>query len=311
MSLANARIIHNLCTLFASTFMKRRSYYTQNGEYPGHRLSLAEKAAHLYHYTSFDSFVKIWLSQQLLFSPLNKMNDIQEKSVRCASSSFDCAEMLMEYTNQRGEYKQISFTMDFDSYFKGCMSPTMWGHYADKSNGVCIEIDPSMITFPAHVLRGPVHYRKYLQHYMPIPSSLKTKDDMAKYIRRNARRIFFTKQSSWRDENEYRVVSIDQKSLDISGAIVAVYLTSYNSTECLLVEKLVNDKVPVEFLTYSAALDNSSIPVLKSTRKYREDNEPNTRTSEEIEAEAKQKEQLAMDILRSAQSLSLGDGNNK
>lgn len=291
--------------------MDHKIYFAENGIYSGMKLTLAEKSAHLYHYTSFDSFVKIWLSQQLLFSPLNKMNDIQEKSVRCASPSLDSAEMLMEYRKQREEYKQISFTMDFDSYFKGCMSPTMWGHYADKNNGVCIEIDPSVISFPADVLRGPVHYRKYLQHYMPIPSSLKTKDDMAKYIRRNARRIFFTKQSSWRDENEYRVVSLDQKSLDISGAIVAVYLTSFNSTECLLVEKLVDEKVPVKFLTYSAALDNCSIPVLKSTRKCREDNEIDTRPQEVIEAEARQKEQLAMDILRSVENLSFGDGKNK
>lgn len=291
--------------------MARKTYFAENGYYPGERLTLAEKSAHLYHYTSFDSFVKIWLSQQLLFSPLNKMNDIQEKSVRCASPSLDSAEMLMEYRKQREEYKQISFTMDFDSYFKGCMSPTMWGHYADKSKGVCLEIDPSKISFPGHVLRGPVHYRKYLQHYMPIPNTLKTKDDMAKYIRRNAKRIFFTKQSSWRDENEYRVVSLDQKSLDISGAIVAVYLTSFNSTECLLVEKLVDDKVPVRFLTYSAALDNCSIPVLKSTRKCREDNEIDTRPQEDIEAEARHKEQLAMDILRSVETLSFGDGNNK
>lgn len=289
--------------------MARKTYFAENGYYPGERLTLAEKSAHLYHYTSFDSFVKIWLSQQLLFSPLNKMNDIQEKSVRCASPSLDSAEMLMEYRKQREEYKQISFTMDFDSYFKGCMSPTMWGHYADKSKGVCIEIDRSMISFPAQVLQGPIHYRKYLQHFMPIPLSLKTKDDMAKYIRKNAKRIFFTKQSSWRDENEYRVVSRDQKALDISGAIAAVYLTP-NSTECLLVEKLVDGKVPVKILTYTDALDNSSVPILKSTRKYRQESEIDTRTPEEIEIEAKKKEQLAMEFLRSVKSLSF-DGNNK
>lgn len=250
--------------------MARKTYYSGNGVYPGQRLSLAEKSAHLYHYTTFESFVKIWLSQELLFSPLNRMNDIQEKSVRCASPTLDSAVMMLAYREQREAYKQISFTMDYDSYFKGCMSPTMWGHYADKSNGVCLELDSSLISFPAGVMRGPIRYQKYLDHYMPIPTSLRSWDDVEKYIRKNAKRIFFTKQSSWRDENEYRVVSRDLRSLNISGAIVAVYLTANNSKECLLTEKLVDGKAPVKYLTYSSTLDNRSIPVLKDTRKTRE-----------------------------------------
>lgn len=250
--------------------MARKTYYSGNGVYPGQRLSLAEKSAHLYHYTTFESFVKIWLSQELLFSPLNRMNDIQEKSVRCASPTLDSAVMMLAYREQREAYKQISFTMDYDSYFKGCMSPTMWGHYADKSNGVCIEIDTSLVSFPVGVLRGPVRYQKYLDHYMPIPTSLQSLNDVEKYIRRNSKRIFFTKQSSWRDENEYRVVSRDLRALSISGAIVAVYLTANNSTECVLTEKLVEGRVPVKYLTYASALDNRSIPVLKDTRKNRE-----------------------------------------
>lgn len=113
--------------------MKKRIYHTANGEYPGHRLTFAEKSAHLYHYTSFVSFVKIWLSQRLLFSPLSKMNDVQEKSVRCASSNPNSIPILKAYDEIRRKYKQISFTMDYDSYFKGCMSTIMWGHYADMA----------------------------------------------------------------------------------------------------------------------------------------------------------------------------------
>ena len=250
--------------------MAKEIYFSENGVYPGRRLSLLEKSVHLYHYTSYNSFEKIWLQQNFLFSPLNVMNDIQERSVRCASRSLNSAPVMMAYSRQREAYKQISFTMDYDSYFKGCMSPIMWGHYADKSHGVCIEINPKLISFPDGVLRGPVHYQKYLEHYMPIPVSLNTKEDVARYILKNAKRIFFTKQSSWREENEYRVVSCIHKYLDISGAIVAVYLTSNNSSECFKVEKLVDGKVPVKYLTYTASLDNMSIPVLKDTKKTRE-----------------------------------------
>ena len=276
--------------------MKRRVYHTVNGEYPGHRLPLTEKLAHLYHYTSFDSFVKIWLSQRLLFSPLSKMNDVQEKSVRCASSSPNSIPILLAYDEIRRKYKQISFTMDYDSYFKGCMSTIMWGHYADKCNGVCIEFDASKLSFPKGALFGPIHYKKVLEHNTPIPSSVKAVGDIDKYIRRNAKRILFTKQSGWREENEYRVVSADDEFLDVTGAITAVYLTSFKSTECLLTEKLVNETVPVKFLNYISASDNLSLPVLTDTRKIRKQLEDEQKPFEVLEAEAREKEQAVISV---------------
>lgn len=287
--------------------MKKRVYHTVNGEYPGHRLPLTEKLAHLYHYTSFDSFVKIWLSQRLLFSPLSKMNDVQEKSVRCASSSPNSIPILLAYDEIRRKYKQISFTMDYDSYFKGCMSTIMWGHYADKCNGVCIEFDASKLSFPKGALFGPIHYKKVLEHNTPIPSSVKAVGDIDKYIRRNAKRILFTKQSGWREENEYRVVSADDEFLDVTGAITAVYLTSFKSTECLLTEKLVNETVPVKFLNYIGAADNLSLPVLTDTRKIRKQLEDEQKPFEVLEAEAREKEQAVMNLLRSASRISFDD----
>lgn len=287
--------------------MKKRVYHTVNGDYPGHRLPLTEKLAHLYHYTSFDSFVKIWLSQRLLFSPLSKMNDVQEKSVRCASSSPNSIPILLAYDEIRRKYKQISFTMDYDSYFKGCMSTIMWGHYADKCNGVCIEFDASKLSFPKGALFGPIHYKKVLEHNTPIPSSVKAVGDIDKYIRRNAKRILFTKQSGWREENEYRVVSADDEFLDVTGAITAVYLTSFKSTECLLTEKLVNETVPVKFLNYIGASDNLSLPVLTDTRKIRKQLEDEQKPFEVLEAEAREKEQAVMDLLRSASRISFDD----
>lgn len=271
------------------TSMKKKVYHTVNGEYPGHRLTFAEKSAHLYHYTSFDSFVKIWLSQRLLFSPLSKMNDVQEKSIRCASSSPNSIPILMAYDEIRRKYKQISFTMDYDSYFKGCMSTIMWGHYADKCNGVCIEFDASKLFFPEGALYGPIHYKIAMEHNTPIPSSVKAIEDIDKYIRRNAKRILFTKQSGWREENEFRVVSANADYLDITGAISAVYLTSFKSTECLLTEKLVNGTVPVKFLHYIGAVDNLSLPVLTDTQKIRKQLEDDLGAPDVLEAGARQK----------------------
>ena len=278
--------------------MKTKEYYTTIGKYPGHRLSIKDKKAHLYHYTSFDAFVKIWLSQRLLFSPLSRMNDLQEKSVRCASSMSNSIPYLQAYDKIRREYKQISFTMDYDSYLKGCMSPVMWGHYADKCNGVCIEFDSSKLSFPEKALHRPIIYKMALEHYTTLPSNIKNIEDIDKFIRNNAKRILFTKQAGWRSENEYRVVSKDDDYMDISGAISAVYLTSFRSNECIMVEQLVSDTVPVMFLNYTAATDNFSIPGLTDTKKIREQYERDLRSAAEIEADARKKEQAATNLLK-------------
>ena len=278
--------------------MKTKEYSTSLGKYPGHRLSIKEKKAHIYHYTSFNAFVKIWLSQRLLFSPLSNMNDLQEKSVRCASPMSNSIPFLQAYDIIRREYKQISFTMDYDSYLKGCMSPVMWGHYADKCNGVCIEFDPSKLSFPEKALHRPIVYKMALEHHTTLPSNIKDLEDIDRFIHKNARKILFTKQAGWRSENEYRVVSKDDDYMDISGAVTAVYLTSFRSDECLMTEKLVNGSVPVKFLNYTAAIDNLSIPVLTDTKIIREQLELDLRTAEEIEAEAHMKEQAVTNMLK-------------
>ena len=225
----------------------KKIYHTANGTYPGHRLTLAEKSAHLYHYTSFESFVKIWLSQKLKFSKISLMNDIQEKSIRCATNDISNAASLIAYQQIRQDYKQISLTMDYDSFFKGCMSPMMWGHYANKGNGVCIEFNLSKLPLPPTTSYGPIRYKKILSHYTNLPPQICNGQDIDEYIRKNSIKLLFTKQKEWMAENEFR-----------------------NSTECLLVEKLINGEVPVKFIHYIATTDNLSLPVLTDTKSYRE-----------------------------------------
>ena len=78
-----------------------------------------------------------------------------------------------------------------------------------------------------------------------------------------------------------------------------------------MAEKLVNDTVPVKFLHYIGAEDNLSLPVLTDTRKIREQLEYNLIAPEVIEAEVRQKEHLAMDILHSAKSHPSSDSSNE
>lgn len=229
-----------------------------------------ERFKKLYHYTSFDSFVKIWLNQNLLFSPLSNVNDIQEVDFKTAVINSDRLDLCRRLNDYRLSFKQISFTMDYDSALKGCMSPMMWGLYADKRKGVCIELEYDNINFSENTLKDVVKYKKYIKWQNIVDARIETEKGLDAYVKKYQKQLFFTKQLSWAGENEYRVLSNKDAYLDIKGAINAVYLTSCESPECLFVEKLVNGVVPVKFLTYVGTYNNWSIPILRDTKIQRE-----------------------------------------
>lgn len=249
-----------------------RITYTANGVFPGHKLRGKERYAKLYHYTSFDSFVKIWLSKSLKFSNVKNMNDVLESTLNPSTSQFWQAPLAYAYLDIRPRFRQISLTMDYDSYMKGCMSPVMWGTYADKKNGVCIELDYDKIKFPKDVIKGPVVYKEFVDIYKEIPSEVQTINQLKQFIVKNKKKEFLTKQMSWKGENEYRILKFDGDYLDITGAISAVHVVSYNSDECLFVEKLVNNEVPVKYLHY-VSNNNRALPVMTDTQSSRKEME--------------------------------------
>ena len=243
--------------------------FTAIGRYPGDKLKGKERYKKLYHYTSFDTFVKIWLSKKLRYSPVTNVNDIQEAETSASVPHPNLMAIIYAYHDVRKKYKQISFTMDFDSYIKGCMSPMMWGHYADKLKGVCIEIDYEKLNLPKYCYAAPIKYKIILNKSRFIDSGVLTIKQIHKFIKKHKSDIFFTKQKCWEGENEYRIISNQDEYLDISNAITAVYLTSCDSTECLLTEQLVGDNVPVRFLHYIEGVGNKALPMISDTNECR------------------------------------------
>lgn len=242
---------------------------TVNGNYPGGRLTGKDRYKRLYHYTSFDTFVKIWLTKHLLFGTVTSTNDIQEADISSSITNMQQVPLAQAYRDIRTSFKQISFTMDYDTYLMGCMSPMMWGLYADKRKGVCIELDYDKIIFPKDCIKGPVKYKKVLKKNTQIPPEAKSSNDIKRYIMKNKNELFLTKQASWKGENEYRILSYNPDYLDIAEAITCVYLTSYDSLECLLVEKLVNNELPVRCMRFIDYY-NISIPITSATKTIRE-----------------------------------------
>lgn len=208
--------------------------------------------ATLYHYTSFDSFVKIWCSKKLLFSNRENTNDLFEKYTNISSPDekwdiicFYATRILLK------RYKQISFTMDFNDKRKGFESPMLWGHYADKCSGVCIELDTSKLNLKdPNIAFGKIEYINSFPKsvYSPKMKEASSIEETYQYIRKNINDIFFKKFKDWKYENEFRLISDKVNSLNITEAINNIYVTNSTSIESKCIEEIVGDKVPVLYL---------------------------------------------------------------
>ena len=87
----------------------------------------------LYHYTSFESAIKILASQQLRYSQLKGLNDINE-SYRPVYLKFDgkfsANKSFKDLENAVQQFRQISFAVDEADNHPGFAIPAMWAHYA-------------------------------------------------------------------------------------------------------------------------------------------------------------------------------------
>lgn len=257
---------------------------TSHGNYPGHKLSGKGRYRQLFHYTSFAKFLKIWSSKELWFGSMENVNDIFEKSVKISTTNFQQMALMQLYQSIIPEYKRISFTMNYDSYLWGCMSPMMWGNYGDSGNGVCIEIDFERLRLPRNCFFGCIAYKMTYNPVLYIDPSISTEKDLIRYIMEHRKSIFFTKEISWKNENEFRIVSRGLNHLNISNAISTIYLTNCNSIESRVVELLVDEynsshkehQISVKAIHYIQSFnDRVYLPVLSDISIMREQTNEN------------------------------------
>lgn len=238
--------------------MKRK--ITSYSQYSGTRLIGRDRFKRLYHFTSFETFVKIWLSGKLIFGDVQRVNDLQEADFPVNTKNPQHWAVMQKFRELRLRYKQISLTMDYDTYILGCMSTQMWAYYADKGQGICIQFDHDKLTFPPTCFHAPVKYRNYTNG-VDLDPKISTTKDIKRFIKRKKSKIFFTKQFTWKGENEYRIVSDTDDFLDITDAISCIYVTNTESVNFEILVKLINNKIPIRRLKF---LDRNglSVPVL-------------------------------------------------
>lgn len=216
----------------------------------------------LYHYTSIDSFTKIWISGELLFHEYKTMNDLYERQKYVSieiPGKIEVPDRIRKYKGGLlgyffsilAEYKQISFSKDYNAEM-GCLSPMMWGLYARNEEGVCMEFDSQRLFENAEVLRGEVSYKPVT--LIPLEGKdFESEEKVKNAIERNKHEIFFSKHPHWQAENEYRVISCCMLSLPIKDALTCIYMQEpMDKTSELgikLVQKLVKDgKIPIRFI---------------------------------------------------------------
>lgn len=204
---------------------------------------------YLYHYTSFESFVKIWLSKQLLFSVHSGVNDILEQNKLLSMASPFLEE---NFKTAMFQYKQISLTMDFSDEKMGCMSTMLWGHYGKSGHGICIKLDTNKLDLSS-CIHDKIQYVDMFTKPKVLDEGITQVEDISNFIESEKKIFFFTKLKEWEHENEYRLISRTKEALDISNAIVDLCVTKASFKNWEMIRKLVGDDILIKHLWFTTA----------------------------------------------------------
>lgn len=155
----------------------------------------------VYHYTSFEAACKIISSKRLKFGVVNKTNDINEVH-RKIGFPMGTEIALESVEEEMSRYKQLSFVND-NSPRCGYNIPAMWGHYAQKGNGVCLVFDKSklMARLSPNMVEQEVKYNESFNEHILVEK------DVRGFFERNKKKIFFKKTKDWSYEQEWRILA--------------------------------------------------------------------------------------------------------
>lgn len=192
----------------------------------------------LYHYTKFDTAIKILESHSLRFGRLHNMKDIHENdklsyvdSSGIPISSFP-SDLLDAIDCEMAKYRQISLTADDDKQDKlGFDIHQMWGLYADKGQGVCLVFDKDMLCkqIDDTVLHKTVSYDTSVESFYVANSN--GSQSIQRDIQEQAEMLFFHKRKEWEHEQEYRMIKHcsnlkKEEYLDYGKALKYIILNS-------------------------------------------------------------------------------------
>lgn len=187
---------------------------------------------YLYHFTTFEAAVKILATNELLFSSVKKLNDINEScgpTIICEGFTEDEIKQTNELLDN---YLQLSMTRDKGPK-RGFMIPAMWGHYAERGHGACLVFDRENFILGVNALsfysRDVVY--SSVDDLNALVCNKRQNGSIDSFLQDSKDDLFFHKSEDWSYEQEFRVIAISNEvfSIDVSGSIESVIL--YNRTQ--------------------------------------------------------------------------------
>ena len=187
----------------------------------------------LFHYTKYESFMKILEDLTLLPSSFGNLNDLNEGNVNNMNMNEN---FMVMYEAERYIYERchlLSFSQNYDimGYVQeGTNHPAMWGHYAENSNGVCIVIDKEAFVQNNSGILSSHFYRfedvEYGLFNTPDDEMINYKAKTAQeFIKNNWKPLFFLKHKDWENEDEHRLFIMDYDGkFSIDGCIKYIVL---------------------------------------------------------------------------------------
>ncbi len=187
----------------------------------------------LYHFTTFDNFMSIILSMRIRFSAIDRVNDPSEKMISSHQmfNRADIERYLMK------NCKMLSFTKDTHNHQR------MWAQYAPE--GVCIKIDSKEFIeenrdaiAKYNIIANEIEYTNQRKREEikdnKIPSYI-SESEMQDFVTCYSKKILFTKDKDWENEQEYRFIVLANESINFS---------IYKSFESVCI----NEKAPIKNL---------------------------------------------------------------
>ena len=179
----------------------------------------------LYHYTKFDSAIKILASGNLFMCSLEKQNDPWEFLTRDDTGvvnnggSFEkTAQDLRDHDHaieERKNYvRQASFSVDIEKRH-GWNLTRMWAQYADNHAGVCLIFDYKQLCDDFNAMfagEETPHFErpiKYVSLYELDLLEDKYWEPTATFLNDNYIDLLFTKHDDYEHEQEYRFLAVN------------------------------------------------------------------------------------------------------
>lgn len=240
------------------------------------KFQLTEK---LYHFTSFDTAKKIIESNSLRFGRLSNMNDLHENDkVTFVDINGQCikdfpSDVLDALHDEIYRYRQISLTAEGEKGDElGFNLHQMWGHYADKGEGVCLVFDKNEL-MKSHdmpdITHDRVNYDKPEELVSFAVSNSEKPEEVVNEVSSKTKEIFFHKRKEWEHEQEYRLIkrcplTTREEYFRLGHALKYVILTSKLSSidEVRYQKKLKEIKEKLEKIEKERNIgDDGKIPI--------------------------------------------------